>query len=125
MCHSPATAVDGREATRLRMDAKMSGQTMSATTTASTITTQEVMSWRFWPSTWSQQKAMVSAAEADGNSESSATREFLAEGVPGVRAGRAPAGRRRRAYELMRSAIPAAAMPVIGGAARRTARRPD
>ena len=43
MCHSPATAGAGREATRLRMDAKMSGQATSATTTASTITTQEVI----------------------------------------------------------------------------------
>ncbi len=51
----------------------MSGQTMSATTTASTITTQDVTSWRLWPSTWSQQKAMVSLADAEGNSESSAT----------------------------------------------------
>jgi hypothetical protein len=61
---------------------------MSATTTASTITTHEVMSGRFWPSTCSQQKATVSLAEADGNSESSATGGFLgklsvADGVGG------------------------------------------
>ena len=64
------------------MEAKISGQTMSATTTAATMTTQEVTSWRFWPSTWSQQKATVSLAEAEGNSESSATRGFLVERCP-------------------------------------------
>ena len=56
----------------------MSGQTMSATTTASTITTQEVTSWRrLLASTWSQQKARVSFADAEGNSESSATMASL------------------------------------------------
>src|SRR5271170_995836 len=73
------------EATRPRMDAKMSGQTMSATITASTITTHDVIRGRFWFSTCFQQKEMVSFAEAVGNSESSATRGFLFERWPGAR----------------------------------------
>ena len=44
MDHSAAVALVGREATRLRMDAKISGQVMSAMTTASTMTTQDVTS---------------------------------------------------------------------------------
>ena len=46
---------------------------MSATMTARTMTTHDVISWRFWPSICSQQNAIVSPADADGKSESSAT----------------------------------------------------
>src|ERR1700677_3087935 len=90
------------EATRPRMDAKMSGQVMSAMITASTITTHDVISGRFWPSTCFQQKEMVSFAEAVGNSESSATRGFLFERVPGVRGCAAPCRSPHRVYGLNR-----------------------
>src|ERR1700677_1984353 len=59
------------------MEAKISGQATSATTTASTITTQDVTRSRFCPSSWSQQKERVSCAEAEGNSDSSAMTGFL------------------------------------------------
>jgi glucose-6-phosphate 1-dehydrogenase len=65
------------DATRLKMEAKIRGQTTSAMTTASTMTTHDVMSGRFWPSICFQQKEMVSFAEAVGNSDSSATEGFL------------------------------------------------
>src|SRR5580700_4091287 len=91
------------EATRPRMDAKMSGQTMSAMTTASTMTTHEVTRGRFWPSTCFQQKEMVSFAEAVGNSESSATRGFLLRGVPDARGCTAPSRLSQRDYGLERT----------------------
>src|SRR5271166_5894227 len=59
------------------MAAKMIGQMTSATTTVRVMTTQDATSCRLLPSTWSQQYRTVSFAEADGNSESSATKCFL------------------------------------------------
>ena len=46
----------------------MSGHTTSATTTVKVITIQDATNWTFWPSTWSQQNAIVSCAVADGKS---------------------------------------------------------
>ena len=65
------------------MDAKMSGQTTSATTTASTITTQEVISWRLLPSTWCQQKAIGVLGRGRGEFGEFSHGGFLAErGAP-------------------------------------------